>query len=143
MARAATFDVVPGSGYSLAETLPDGWQQTSASCSDGSPLSNIDLSAGETVTCTFVNRQLATLIVRKVTDPSPDPTATAFGFTAGGGLSPATFSLANGASRTFSNLAIKAGYSLAETVPRRLGAPARPAPTGVPSPTSTSRPARP
>jgi hypothetical protein len=106
-----------GSGYSLAETVPAGWEPISATCDDGSPVTNIDLAAGETVTCTFTNRKLATLIVRKVTDPSPDQTATTFGFTAGGGLSPASFGLPNGGGRTFSNLAIKSGYSLSETVP--------------------------
>ena len=59
-------DLVPGDGYSVSESIPDGWRQVSATCSDGSPVSNIDLAAGETVTCTFVNQQLATLIVREV-----------------------------------------------------------------------------
>jgi uncharacterized surface anchored protein len=45
----------PGSGYSVAETVPDGWDLTSSTCDDGSPVSNIDVSAGETVTCTFTN----------------------------------------------------------------------------------------
>jgi uncharacterized repeat protein (TIGR01451 family) len=48
-------DVPAGSGYSLAETLPEGWSQTSVTCSDGSPVTNIAVSAGETVTCTFAN----------------------------------------------------------------------------------------
>ena len=55
--------------------------------------------------------------MRKVTVPSPDPTDTSFGFTAGGGLSPASFSLKNGGSRTFADLAPQAGYSVAETTP--------------------------
>src|SRR5207249_2297922 len=50
------FNVTPGSGYSAAETVPTGWTQTGATCDDGSPVSNINLSAGETVTCTFVNK---------------------------------------------------------------------------------------
>ena len=36
----------PGSGYSVAETVPAGWDQTRATCSDGSPVSNIDVGAG-------------------------------------------------------------------------------------------------
>jgi hypothetical protein len=57
-----TFDSGPiaaGSGYSVGEAqpLPDGWTQTSASCSDGSPVADINVSAGETVTCTFTNQQ--------------------------------------------------------------------------------------
>ncbi len=110
-------NLTPGSGYSVAETVPAGWQQQSATCSDGSPVTNIALAAGETVTCTFTNRQLATLIVRKTTDPSPDQSATSFAFTAGGGLSPASFSLADGGSRTFADLVPGSGFSLAETLP--------------------------
>ncbi len=48
-------NVVPGSGYSLAESMPAGWELRSASCSDGSPISNISIDPGETVTCTFTN----------------------------------------------------------------------------------------
>ena len=47
--------IAAGSGYSVAETVPAGWTQTSATCSDGSPVTNINVAAGETVTCTFVN----------------------------------------------------------------------------------------
>jgi len=50
-------DVTPGAGYSLAQTIPVGWLQIRAACSDGSPLSNIDVAVGETVTCTFVNQR--------------------------------------------------------------------------------------
>ncbi len=110
-------DLTPGSGYTLAETPPAGWQQHTATCSDGSPVTNIDLAPGETVTCTFVNRKLATLIVRKQTQPSPDQTATTFPFTAGGGLSPATFALKDGQTRTFSDVVPSSGYTLAETPP--------------------------
>src|SRR5437870_7512495 len=89
-------NVTPGSGYSVAETVPSGWDLTSSTCSDGSPVSNIDVSPGETVTCTFTDRKRGTIIVKKVTDPSPDPSNTSFSFTAGGGLAPSAFSLMNG-----------------------------------------------
>ena len=39
----------------MSESVPSGWSQVSATCSDGSPTSNVGVSAGETVTCTFVN----------------------------------------------------------------------------------------
>jgi parallel beta helix pectate lyase-like protein len=58
-----------------------------------------------------------TIIVRKATVPSPDPTDTSFAFTAGGGLSPASFSLKNGESQSFADLLPQAGYSVAETTP--------------------------
>jgi hypothetical protein len=60
--------VRPGT-YSVSETLPTGWDLTSAICSDGSPVTSIVLDPGETVTCTFTDTkrgltfdQLATLV---------------------------------------------------------------------------------
>jgi uncharacterized repeat protein (TIGR01451 family) len=47
-------DLSPGT-YSVGEDTPDGWTLTSATCSDGSSPASIDLDAGETVVCTFVN----------------------------------------------------------------------------------------
>jgi hypothetical protein len=58
-----------------------------------------------------------TIIVKKVTQPSPDPTDTSFSYTAGGGLSPTSFSLKNGGSQTYLNVPVGSGYSVAETVP--------------------------
>ena len=121
LSNTRTFsDVVPGSGYSISETVPGGWDQQSASCSDGSPTSNVSLGAGETVTCTFTNRKRGQIVAVKDAVPN-DPQD--FSFTAGGGLSPASFSLdddADGtlaASRTFTDVMPGSGYSLAETVP--------------------------
>ncbi len=113
-------DVMPGSGYSLAETVPGGWDQTAATCDDGSPVSNINVAAGETVTCTFTNRKRGQIVVTH--DAVPDD-AQDFSFTAGGGLSPASFSLdddldptlAN--TRTFNDVPVGSGYSIAESVP--------------------------
>ena len=50
-------NLTPGSGYSLSQALPTGWSEVSATCDDGSPVSDIDLAAGETVTCTFVDQR--------------------------------------------------------------------------------------
>src|SRR5438309_5518117 len=59
-----TFDnLVPGSGYSLSESVPSGWDQSGASCNDGSPINNIDVSSGETVTCTFTNLKRGSVTV--------------------------------------------------------------------------------
>jgi len=110
-------NLLPGNAYNVAETVPAGWDLTSATCDDGSQASAIDVSAGETVTCTFTNRAKGKIIVKKVTNPDPDPTNTSFSFTAGGGLSPSSFSLANGGSQTYSNVTPGNGYSAAETVP--------------------------
>lgn len=57
-----------------------------------------------------------TIIVKKLTNPSPDPTNTSFNFTAGGGLSPTNFSLKNGEMQMFNNVPVGSGYSISETV---------------------------
>ena len=59
LSNTQTFTGVgPGSGYSISETVPSGWDQTAATCDDGSPVTNIDVSTGETVTCTFTNNKI-------------------------------------------------------------------------------------
>jgi len=58
-------DVISGS-YSVSENALAGWDQTSATCDDGSTVSAIDVGPGETVTCTFTNTKHATLTVTKV-----------------------------------------------------------------------------
>ena len=62
--------VIPGT-YGVAESLPSGWDQTSASCSDGSPIGAIVVSAGETITCTFGNTKRSTLTLVKDIAPVP------------------------------------------------------------------------
>lgn len=51
--------------YAVAETPLTGWDLTTATCSDGSLVSNINLSQGENVTCTFTNAKQPTLTVIK------------------------------------------------------------------------------
>lgn len=110
------FLAVPvGSGYRVTEIVPSGWQLTTASCNNGNdPTVNITVQAGQTITCTFTNTKLGTLVVRKVTDPNPDPTQSTFAFTASGGLSPAAFALKNGNTQTFTNLQPGNGYKVSE-----------------------------
>jgi hypothetical protein len=57
------------------------------------------------------------IVVKKVTIPSPDPTDTSFSYTAGGGLTPTSFSLKNGETQDYTNVPSGSGYSVAETVP--------------------------
>jgi len=57
------------------------------------------------------------IIIKKVTIPSPDPTDTSFNYTAGGGLSPTSFSLKNGGTQTYDPVFAGSGYSVSETVP--------------------------
>jgi hypothetical protein len=81
--------VFAGSGYSVAETVPAHWELVSAVCNDGSPVSNIDVSPNETVTCTFTNRLLTGAIevtkTRKhAADGSGDHPHTGVSFTVNG-----------------------------------------------------------
>ncbi len=63
-AQRSFSDLAPGS-YSVAESVPAGWQLQSATCSDGSNPANINIGAGENVTCTFTNRKLDTIVIVK------------------------------------------------------------------------------
>ena len=80
--------------YSVSETVPAGWLLFDANCDDGSQVGNIDLQAGETVTCTFETRKKGNIIIQKETDPDGDPTV--FNFQ-GDGIPP-PFSLSDGQS---------------------------------------------
>ena len=119
LSNSRTFSALPaGDGYSVTETLPAGWVQASATCSDGSPVTNIDLSSGESVTCTFSNTPQASIVIKK--DVQPGTNGQDFTFTAGGGLSPTSFQLDDDPSdgtlsdtRTFTNVA-PGSYSVSE-----------------------------
>ena len=53
--QSVTFDGLAPGVYAATEAVPDGWELDSAACDDGSPVGAIDVEAGETVVCTFVN----------------------------------------------------------------------------------------
>ena len=57
---------LPIGTYSVAESSPLGWELASATCTDGSEVATISVSADETVTCTFHNIQGGEIQVRKV-----------------------------------------------------------------------------
>src|SRR5437763_507351 len=57
--------VNPGNGYNVAETVPSGWDLTSATCDDGSPVTTIDVGAGETVTCPFKAKPRGSVNIQK------------------------------------------------------------------------------
>jgi hypothetical protein len=57
------------------------------------------------------------VIIRKVTVPSPDPTDTTFDYTTTGGLDPATFDLKNGEAQDYGNEVQTGGYSVTEADP--------------------------
>lgn len=57
------------------------------------------------------------VIIRKVTDPSPDPTDTTFTYTTTGGLDPETFGLKNGESRDYGGEVFAGIYTVTEDDP--------------------------
>ncbi len=58
-------DVAAGT-YAVSEQLPAGWTLTGSSCDDGSTLDAVEVSPGETVTCTVTNTKLAEVTIEKV-----------------------------------------------------------------------------
>jgi Prealbumin-like fold domain len=109
-----TFSGLAPATYGVAETVPAGWVQTSVTCSDGSPVSAVVLSPGETVTCTFNNTKLVVgnLTIQKVTLGADG----VFGFTSAALIDFSLSTVGGTASRTVSNLA-PGTYDIAETVP--------------------------
>jgi len=57
------------------------------------------------------------VIIRKVTDPSPDPTDTTFHYTTTGGLNPASFDLKNGQKQDYGPNVFAGQYSVTEADP--------------------------
>jgi plastocyanin len=111
MQRSFT-NLAPGV-YDLSETVPAGWTLSGTpTCSDGSPVNRIDLRAGETVVCVFVNLKQDTLVVEKQTTSGDG----AFAFTSPQ-LGAFNLITRNGvASRSFPGLAAGT-YTISETVP--------------------------
>lgn len=108
-------NLVPGSGYSISETVPTGWDLTSATCTNGS-IGTITVTAGQTTTCTFTNTKKGTIVLVKNT-VGGDGT---FNFTTTGGdglpASPSVTTTSGTGSHTFSNIT-PGTYSFSETVP--------------------------
>jgi uncharacterized repeat protein (TIGR01451 family) len=103
--------LAPGA-YSVAETVPAGWDLESAVCNDGSAAGAISLQAGEVVTCVFTNEKDARIVVEKQTLPNGDPQAFQFAasYDADG------FQLSDGQQNDSGDLD-PGTYSVAETVP--------------------------
>lgn len=71
-------NLTPGTGYSISETVPAGWDLTSATCDNGTT-DAIQVLAGQTTTCTFTNTKRGHITITKVVVPSTD--GTKFDFT--------------------------------------------------------------
>ncbi|WP_353826798.1 prealbumin-like fold domain-containing protein [Agromyces sp. SYSU T0242] len=117
-----------GTGLTVDEdTLPSGWKFDSVDCSASTGVSpsisgtmvTFDLdSASDVLDCTYYNETGGTVIVRKVTDPSPDPSDASFGYstvleTLSGASNP-SFSLGDGDSQTYDDVLLGTGYTITE-----------------------------
>ena len=112
---------LPAATYTVSETVPIGWELTGLTCvEDGINNSNpnpgagqvtISLDAGETITCTFTNTEWGTIVLHKETDPAGG----IFDFISDFGIPLPEFSLADGATATFTMPA--ATYTFTETLP--------------------------
>lgn len=113
LSNTQTFSNLASGTYSVSETVPTGWDQTSATCTDGSDPSSISLSSGESVTCTFENTQRGKIIVDKITDPTGDQTSFEFDPS----YSQSNFFLADATTPNDSGFLVPGTYSVVETVP--------------------------
>ena len=144
LSNTRTFtNVAPGSGYSVSETVPSGWDQSSATCDDGSPVSNINVAPARPSPARSRTASAGRSSSSRTRCPN-DPQD--FGFTAGGGL-------ARRASRstttptptlrtpdTFTNVAARTGYSSRRPCPPAGSQRAPPAATAARCRTSTCGP---
>ncbi len=95
-----------GSEYTITESAVSGWDLTDLTC-DKAPTSvtggqvKVTILPEEDVTCTFTNERRPSLTITKQT--SPAGSLAEFGFSAG--LSPATFTLTDGQSQTYTGIA--------------------------------------
>ena len=111
-------NLTPGSSYSVSETVPSGWAQTSASCTNGT-LAAITVVAGATTTCVITNTTgvpppVGLITVVKNTVGGDDT----FAFTGNFGLTSWHLTTSGGtASQTFGNVTPGSSYSVSETVP--------------------------
>jgi hypothetical protein len=110
--------VLPVGPYSVSDSQPSGWLETTAECvgdDDGSDPSAIMLDKDEVITCTFFSQyapNAGSVVFEKRTDPAGDPTA--FEFNAS--WSPTSFSLADGDS--IGPVLLSPGtYAISEVVP--------------------------
>jgi uncharacterized repeat protein (TIGR01451 family) len=107
-------NLAPGSGYTLTENTPAGWQLTASSCDNGTP-ANIIVAPGLTTTCTFTNTKLGSITVKKVTVGGDGSFGFSSSFTTTRPFTLTTVS--NLATHSFANLAPGSGYTLTENTP--------------------------
>src|SRR6185295_6022252 len=112
-----TFDgLTAGGGFSVSETLPIGWTQSSATCTNGIPAAVI-VQPDVTTVCTFVNTLGIPPLPGSITvvknTINGDGT---FAFTSNFGLTSVT-TVGGTVSHTFGNLPAGGSFSVSETLP--------------------------
>jgi nucleoid-associated protein YejK len=111
-------DVTPGQAYTVTESVPSGWSLVTSGSGCVATINGVTITPtpGQSVSCVFTDTKLASISIDKVTAPSGDPTS--FAFTAGGGLSPSSFSLTDaGAPQQFTDVTPGQAYTVTESVP--------------------------
>lgn len=115
LSNTRDFEVLPGTAYSVSEDPTAGWKQTSQTCTgNGNTSGNITVGAGETITCTFVNKKFAQIILIKNT-VGGDGT---FDFVMTGNTLPSSVQLTTSAGtvqQIFNNIDSDNTYSITET----------------------------
>ena len=117
---------VASGAYSVVETVPAGWDLTSATCDQGETPASLDVGPGETVTCSFTNTKLGKITIVKDADPND---CKDFSFAGTNGLGNFVLDDDTGLtecivdptnqpqSKMFENLAVNTSYTVTETVP--------------------------
>lgn len=113
----ADFEVSPGT-FSVTENTPSGWQETSNTCTD------LEVSAGETVTCEITNVKLGSITIIKDAQPNDeqdfefnDGTLGSFTLDDDGGLGLSGSEFEN--NRLFADL-LPGTYSFTENLPNEF-----------------------
>ncbi|MEI8343698.1 MAG: LPXTG cell wall anchor domain-containing protein [Candidatus Moraniibacteriota bacterium] len=108
-----TFEVKPGSDYSVSENQVEGWKLADVQCSNGNDISAITVEPGQHITCTFTNKKLGQITLVKETTEGNGT----FGFNMTGISLPetATLTTLDGAAlQTFDNIDPDNIYEIAE-----------------------------
>ena len=106
--------------YTIAENVPTGWELNSATCDNGEAVDSIDLEPGETVTCTFEDEKLGSIVLIKNTlggDDSFDFDGTGVGLPADIDLT----TVAGTATQTFNDLDVHNTYTIPQKTPIKSG----------------------
>jgi uncharacterized protein (TIGR03437 family) len=108
--------LAPGSGYSLSETVPPGWTQNSAICTNGTPAA-VTIVAGVTTTCTFTNTLAAPTTGSITVVKNAVGGNGTFAFTSNFGLASPLTTVGGTVSQTVTGLTAGGSYNVSETVP--------------------------